>query len=668
MPATSAAPLPVQPASLRWLLLALGMVLLPYLVYLPPLLGVACLGAGLWRWQALQRGWPLPGRVLRLLLTLAALGAVYLSFGTVMGRDAGAALLALMLGLKLLETRQARDAAVVIALAYFLTVTLALFNQSPGLALYQFLVMVMITVSLLQLNRPLAAAPPARALRQAATMMLQALPVMLLLFLLFPRLPGPLWGTAAGGGNGLDDSMSPGSISSLGRSQAVAFRAAFDGPVPDNSLLYWRGPVLWYSDGRSWHAQAPGAASAGVRPGASDGESRDEGPPLLRGEAVSYEVTLQPHGRRWLYALDLPTRIPPGSRRSPDLMLLADKPVDGVMRYRTASHLFYRTAPRLPESVRRRALQLPPRTNPRTRALARRWRAMGLDDQALVQAALRYFNEEAFHYTLQPPLLDGPDPVDQFLFQTRRGFCEHYAAAFTVLMRAAGIPARIVTGYQGGEFNPVGNYLVVRQRDAHAWAEVWLAGEGWRRIDPTAAVAPQRIERGMDSVADSDLEAPLRDGALSPPWQRLRWGLDALDNGWNQWVLGYGHALQQQLLSRWGLGDWPARAAVLGAGLVLILTLLAALLWYRMWSRRRRGGDAVQAAYRRFCRKLARRGLRRRQGEGPRDFADRVMKARPDLATEVEAIRHLYIALRYGATAPPRGLKTLRRHIRRFKP
>ncbi len=644
----------LHPASVRWLLVALGVAFLPHLSHLNPVVGMACLAAGLWRWQACRRGWPLPGKALRLGLTMAALGLVYLSYGTVLGRDAGTALLALMLGLKLLEMRRPRDAGLVVALAYFLTVTLALYSQALPLLLYQGLALLLITASLLQLHHGDRPAAPGMLLGRACRMLLQALPVMLVLFLLFPRLPGPLWGGAQGssGSGGLDDSMSPGSISELGQSDAVAFRVEFEGEIPDNSLLYWRGPVLWYTDGRGWRAAAPG------RPPAALPIPRL----MLRGEGVRYHVTLEPQRRRWLYALDLPTLIPPGSHRSADLLLLSNRPVDQVTRYTTASHLHYRTGP-LSAEARRRALQLPPDLNPRARALGAAWAAAG-QGRAVVRQALAYFREQPFHYTLKPPLLQGTDPVDQFLFQTRRGFCEHYAAAFTVLMRAAGIPARVVTGYQGGELNPVGHYLIVRQRDAHAWSEVWLKGEGWVRVDPTAAVAPQRIERGIDSVLEPELQAGLSaGGTLTPLWQRLRYGMDALDNGWNQWVLGYGPQLQQQLLARWGLGTWPARALALMAG--LSLAMAAAAFW--LWRRRRVHPDALAEAYRQFCRKLARRGLARRPSEGPLDFADRIMRARPDLE-EVLGISRLYAALRYGPAPRSASLEELRRRIRRFRP
>ncbi len=655
-PATLQAPA-LHPRCTSLLLAAWGLALLPLLGQLPLFLGAACILVGLWRWQALQRGWPLPARRLRLLLTLAAMAAVQLTFGTVLGRDAGTALLTLMLALKLLETRRPRDGALVLALTYFLTATLALYDQSLPVLLYQLLVFLVVTAALVQLQYGPRPASTAQVLRQAGGLILQALPVMLILFVLFPRLPGPLWGTPAAGDGGLDDRMSPGSISRLGQSDAVAFRVRFDGPVPDSSLLYWRGPVLWYTDGRNWLAQAESDA-----PGSR--------PPTLQldGEAVRYQVTLEPHGRRWLYALDLPTLLPPGSHRHADLLLLASRPVNQVLRYTTASHLHYRTGALTPER-RRLALQLPAGANPRTLELGRRLRAQSADNWGVVQAALRFFRDQPFYYTLEPPLLDQPHPLDQFLFQTRRGFCEHYAAAFTVLMRAAGIPSRIVTGYQGGTRNPVGGYLVVRQRDAHAWSEVWLPQEGWVRVDPTAAVAPQRIERGIDTALEQELAHPFRQPHGGSVWDRLHHGLDVLHDGWNQWVLGYGHDLQQQLLARWGLGDWSKRAWLLAGALLLALAVVVALLV--LAQRRRR--DPAARLYGRFCRKLARCGLARRPSEGPRDFADRISRSRPEWAAQAQAICRLYTELRYAptGTGEPSGkrrLNELRQRIRRFRP
>jgi len=634
------------------LLGTLVLAFLPHLAHLPPTIILFCLAFAGWRLMAELRGWPLPGRLIRFILTVMALAGVLISFGTLAGREPGTALLAVMLGLKLLEMQGRRDTLVVLMLAYFFIVILVLYSQSLWLMAYIVMILLLLTSVLIQINHYPAREGLGTSLRRAGALLLQAVPLMLILFILFPRIHGPLWGSASsGGGSGLNDTMSPGSISKLGQSNAIAFRVRFDGPIPASRLLYWRGPVLWQTDGQSWRSGVPKTAPAATRAAL-----------VSRGETVSYQVTLEPHHQRWLYALDIPVSIPPGSHRGHAFQLLADQPVDEITRYRVRSVSQYRLG-LLSSADRRRALQLPAGGNPRTVALARQWRARYPDDGQLVQHALEYFRQQPFYYTLQPPLLGG-DIVDEFLFQTRRGFCEHYAASFTVLMRAAGIPTRVVTGYQGGELNPVGHYLVVRQRDAHAWAEVWLADQGWQRIDPTAAVSPARIEKGIDSALESERQGLLQRGLLADVWRQFRYGADALSSSWTQWVLGYGPKLQNRLLSSLGMAGTAGKVLgmILGGGLMLFI-----MTWC-MLQRHRGNRDPVAQAYQRFCHKLSRRGLKRAPAEGPQDFADRVITRRPDLAAEVTLINRLYTALRYGAAPPALAISQLRKRIRTFRP
>lgn len=651
--------LPLDRRAVDLLMIATVATLAPHLLNLPAFIPLFCLLFGLWRWMSAHYAWALPGMAARALLTLTALAGVFLGFGTVIGRDAGAGLLVIMLGLKLLETRCYRDAVVVLFLDYFLCVTAVLYSQAIPTLVYLALALLLITAAMIELNQPARDRVPLRAmLRRAGVLLLQATPLALLLFVLFPRIPGPLWGLpqdGTGGTGGLDDSMTPGSITRLSRSDEVAFRVDFAGPLPPAQRLYWRGPVLWHTDGRTWSSSrdrgvAAPAAGLGFTP--------------LDDAALEYTVTLEPHHRSWLYALDLPLTVPPQARRTADLYLVADKPVRQLTRYTARSALQYRTAP-LSAAERARALQLPP-ANPAARALGAQWRGQTQDDAAVVERALRYFAEQPFYYTLEPPPLTG-DAIDQFLFETRRGFCEHYSAAFTVLMRAAGIPARVVTGYQGGEPNPLGDYLIVRQRDAHAWSEVWLAGQGWVRVDPTAAVAPSRIEQGIDSVLPAPQRGLLRDfgtGPLGELWQRSRLAWDTLNNRWNQWVLAYGPENQAALLARLGLHSWTRTALALLGGLVLLLAALGLVLLVR----RRQHLDPALRLYQRFCRKLARRGIVRAPSEGPAAFAARVQQLRPELSEAVALINDRYIAIRYGSLYSADQIKQLRRAVAAFHP
>jgi len=644
---------------LSWLTVCLTVVILPHLTRLPPwapaLFALLC-GWRLWR---VHRGDDRPPpRAVIVAIAIAALPAVYASIGSLTGREAGVTLLAVLSGIKLLESRGLRDCYVLSYLGFFLVITAFLFDTGMLTAAYMLAVVVVMTASLHALGFDPGRDPRmgvATHLRRAAVLVLQAVPLMLVLFVLFPRIPGPLWGLpkdAHGGVTGLSDDMSPGNISSLSQSDAVAFRVRFQGAAPAGNRLYWRGPVLTHTDGRRW-TRDTGAGFA--RPGARE----------ALGGPVDYEVTLEPHGGRWLFALDLPAGRPPGARVSTALELRAPRDVGKRMRYTMRSWLDYHLAPDGPLNPVA-ALALPRGRHLRARALGLEWRQALGDPDAVVQQALKWFREEPFRYTLTPALLPG-DAIDDFLFGTREGFCEHYAGAFVVLMRAAGIPARVVTGYQGGEVNPLGDYMLVRQRDAHAWTEVWLQGRGWVRVDPTVAVSPLRVERGIDAAIPPTV-GPAGLGiepapAIADMLRRLRQTVDAAQASWNAWVLGYGPERQREALARVGLDASSTGSMVLA--LTVAVAVVLALLGAWMFLRRGRR-DPVQASYQRFCARLARRGLARRPDEGPLHFARRVAVQRPDLAPAVHAITGRYVALRYAQR--PDDPAALARAVAAFRP
>ncbi|TCO79645.1 transglutaminase-like putative cysteine protease [Plasticicumulans lactativorans] len=618
---------------------------------LPPWLLAGVVAAFAWRLAVAGGHLRLPGRLVLGALTLAFGIAIALVYGTLLGRDAGVALLAGMSALKLLEWRTRRDALVLVFLGYLLVMARLLYDQGPLTALWLLLACVLLLAAHLACAFETASPPPRVLLGRAVRLLVRGVPLALLLFLLFPRIQGPLWGfqDESRARTGLSDEMTPGSIAELARSGEVAFRVRFDGAPPPPAARYWRGPVLDGYDGRSWRTV-----------GWAEGLRRD----AVLGEApVRYVVTLEPHGRRWLFALDLPAAAPADATLGSRFVLSRRIAVNEVLRYEQQSWLAYRTA--APEAgMLRLQRQLPPGGNPRARALAAEWRALP-DPAARVRAALQLFAGEPFRYTLSPPPLTG-EPVDAFLFDTRAGFCEHYAGAFVYLMRAADVPARVVTGYLGGEAAPGGEYFIVRQSDAHAWAEVWLPERGWTRVDPTAAIAPERVENGAYGALDEPGELPLlarRDGG----WVRATLlELDALANAWNDWVLAYGPERQRELLARLGWPDIDWR------GLMLLLVALggggaaAAATWaaWRGWRRR----DPRVALWNAACARLAEVGLRRGAQEGPLAFAARVAGARPELADEFSAIARLYAALRYGAGADAAALAELRRRTRAFHP
>jgi transglutaminase-like putative cysteine protease len=360
----------------------------------------------------------------------------------------------------------------------------------------------------------------------------------------------------------------------------------------------------------------------------------------------------------------MPMQRPPRAIATRDMQLLSTTPVRSRMRYNMSSRLEAAYGADDSETVLKRALQLPDGYNPRTLQRARELRRKFNDDRQLVAAVLNDFRNENFVYTLSPPLL-GEHAVDEFLFDTRRGFCEHYASAFTVLMRAAGIPARVVTGYQGGQVNPVSDYILIRQADAHAWTEIWVSGTGWIRIDPTAAVSPARVERGIASALPSSDALPMFVRGDFEFLQRMRMTWDSVTYTWNQWVLGYNPERQRQFLANIGFSDatWQKLAVLLFvfAGLAV---LAGALFAFR--DLRRARNDAVRAAYERFCRKLARRGLPRHPAEGPLVYGRRAAQCRPEAALEIASITERYVALRYGDSATPQAVREFQRSVRRF--
>lgn len=645
----------LNPHHVPWLLTSLLMVAAPHAERLPLWISIAAGALMLWRVYSAFHRQPLPPKWLLLLLAIAAFAGIYLSYGRVLGRDSSVALLVLLVGLKLMETQSSRDATLALFLGYFLVITNFLYSQTIATGLYMLVVILVLTAALFELNRTTGDYGVKKSLQLAGGLLLQAIPLMVVLFLLFPRVQGPLWGLpqdAYSGITGLSDTMSPGSLSQLSLSDAVAFRVKFEAPAPKNASLYWRGPVLWRFDGRTWEV---GRFTPGEPPQA-------EG----IGSSLRYAVTLEPHNKNWLFALDLAALAPPRSKISRDFQVLADAPVHSRLRYDVVSYPNYRAGVDERADELKRALQLPPGYNPRARTLARSWRQSLPDDESIVRQALNMFRTERFFYTTQPPLLLGENSVDEFLFATKRGFCEHYASSFAFLMRAASIPTRVVTGYQGGELNALGDYLIVGQADAHAWTEVWLKNKGWVRVDPTAAVSPLRIEAGIAAAVPNTDPLPLLVRSDYMWLRQARFIWDTLANNWNQWVLGYNPQRQQQFLAELGMNEvtWQNMAIALVVAAGLIMLGLAGIILSRL---RTTVQDPVQKAYRKFCDKLAKHGLVRHPAEGPQDYANRVTQAKPQQTQTIHSISGLYIMLRYGALTDPQAIRQLQEQVGKFK-
>jgi transglutaminase-like putative cysteine protease len=635
---------------LGWLIASLAVVIAPHALRAPWWLTLLTLCLYGWRvYSTLSRA-PLPSRWLVLAICVVAMLGVWMESRTLFGRTAGILLLVLFSGLKLLETRTHRDAAVATFLGFFLIVTNFLYTQSIPTAAAMCVALFMLTASLVGLSAPQR---PLRAnLRTSGVLLAHAAPAALVLFLLFPRVQGPLWGLpqdAHAGISGLSDTMAPGNLSRLVLSDAIAFRAEFQGEPPPHRLLYWRGPVLWEFDGRTWSMGAPFLAQFT--------------PPESGGPLYRYGVVMEAHNRDWLFALESPASLPERARFSADGQVLAPFPVRSRMRYDLTSIAVGESRQEEIPSLLRRAVRLPSSGNPRAVALARQWRAASASDAEVLERAIGFLRAGRFTYTLEPPLL-GENSVDDFLFNTKEGFCEHFSSAFVFLMRAAGVPARVVMGYQGGETNSFDRIITVRQSDAHAWTEVFQRGRGWVRVDPTAAANPVRIDSGLArSVPNADSLPFLMRTDLE--WLRgLRHQWDALAHKWNVWVLGYNPDRQRDLLSFVGIPDADWRA--LTATLFTVLGLITAALL--LWSLRRlTRPDPVQAAWRSFCRKLAARGLERAPHEGPRDYSTRAARALPGSRRAILRIGALYIGLRYGAKAGAARAGELRRMVRELR-
>ena len=639
----------VTTRDLSWLIASLLLVIAPHAMRAPWWLTLLTLCLYGWRvYFALNRG-PLPSRWLVLGVAAVSMLGVWIEYRTLFGRQSGILLLMLFSGLKLLETRTHRDAAMAAFLGYFLVITNFLYTQTIPTAMAMAMALFLLTATLVGFSAPNRA--PRANFRTAALLLGHAAPAALLLFLLFPRVHGPLWGLpqdAYAGLTGLSETMSPGNLSSLAQSDAIVLRAEFDGDSPPQPLRYWRGPVMWDFDGRTWRMGPQTLAQFDAPAG---------------GRATySYDVVLEPHNRNWLFALETAASLPDGARYTSDGQILSRSMVRARMRYQVSSTIAPTSHVAEQQSLLRRALLLPVGFNPKATALAGEWRSASRSDDDILARAISFLRQGRYAYTLEPPLL-GPDAVDEFLFATRAGFCEHFASAFVFLMRAAGVPARVVTGYQGGELNPVDRIITVRQSDAHAWAEVFIRERGWVRVDPTAAAVPGRLESGLGRAVPEAQQPLMMRPELE--WLRgLRYQWEAAAHKWNVWVLGYNPERQRELMGFIGMrdADWRSLTATLFTSLGIMTILLL------LWSLRRLARpDPVQRAWRAFCRKLAARGVERAPSEGPRDFAERAARAMPGARRAILRIAALYITLRYGPHATARRKRELRRLVRELR-
>lgn len=633
-------------------LAALGLAYAPHILRLPIWVTGFIALAWSYAWGMHLRGWPVPPRLIRALVALLCMAAVLATHGRTFGQDAGVALLSLMMAMKPLESKAQRDEIVLLFLGYFVVITNVLYDEDLLSSAYMMLSVGGITGVLVFMYG--GGLSIRASVTRGAMLLGQALPLAFLLFLFFPRLQGALWGVQEPkeqAQSGFSDKLEPDTISTLSLSQEVAFRVDFQSVLPARDQLYWRGLVLDTFAGGVWSRSGPVL------------HERDGLSGTVRPDRIEYVVTMEPHNRKWMFALDIPSDAPSDAVLTDTFTVENLRPVRSRLRYEMVS------VPGLALDNGRPGPEwtaLPAAGNPQARQLATSWNAKGYARDAIVEQALEMFRKDGFVYTLEPGAAQG-DGIDYFLFQSRRGYCEHFSSAMAFLMRAAGIPARVVVGYQGGEVNIMGGYMIVRQSDAHAWTEIWLDGRGWVHIDPTTVVAPQRIERGAEPfVGQARALLPEQGSQFFRSIRRfVQHGWDASNNAWNQWVLDFSFERQQSLWSALGVDEMSAQGA--GRLILLVLgaagTVLGGVFWLLL--RPRQGlCDETALLYARFCKKMAALGLHRRSSEGPLDFAGRAVAACPRYADGIEMITAEYVRLRYGTGNSDTG--ELRQMVRDF--
>jgi protein-glutamine gamma-glutamyltransferase len=636
--------------ALVWIIICQLALVVPHADRLPMWVLALYVVAVVWRLQVHRGLWSFPSRWVKFALAGSGFVGVFVSYGSLIGLEPTVALLLTAFALKLVELSQRKDAYVLLFLGYFICITEFLFSQDLVITLYSVLNVTLITTALVALHQPAEHAFNRGTIRIASIMLLQAMPLMLVLFFLFPRF-APLWTVpikSHTAKTGMSDFMKPGDVASISQSAEVAFRVKFDGEIPPKSALYWRGLVFSRLEQGIWSAL-----------GYYDVPAKEQRPREVAtaGSPLIYSVIMEPTQQNWLYALDYARSKTPGVMHAADFRLFSLVPLEVEHMYEVNTWTDVVLEQELSDWRRKTELKLPPAGNMRTRQLSLDLRATASSDEDYVAKVLDKFRSEDFGYTLRPGTMSSQHPIDEFMFDSRKGFCEHYASAFVFMMRVAGVPARVVAGYQGGEINPVNKTVIVHQFDAHAWAEVWIEEKGWVRVDPTAAVSPQRIEFGLEEAMASEGSflaaeplSPLRYRSV-PLLNLMRLRYDALTYRWQSWVVGF-DSEQQVALLRAFFGEINARVfivALLGSwGLVLVPV---AILLFR--KRNTYPQSPLDKHYRIFCDRIARLGLVRETGETPDQFATRAAQAQPRISEQLWQITRMYNELAYAMARSP---------------
>ena len=647
--------LPRDTRDTLFLLCVLTWVLLPQTPHLPWWCSALAFAVLVWRGHLALTTKALPSAWWRLGLLALSMVATLISFKTLLGRDAGVTMLAVLLTLKTLELRARRDAFVVFFLGFFCMLANFFYTQSLLTAASMLIGLLGLLTVLVNAHMPVGKPPLLVAAKTAGWMTLLGAPIMIVLFLLFPRL-APLWGTpgeAIAGRSGLSAKMQVGTIASLALDDSVAMRVKFEGAPPQQPDLYFRGPVLSTFDGREWTSANPDVFS----------RFRVTASLVVSGEPVRYEVTQEPNSKPWLMVMDAATEAPIiegyNTIMQSDLQWITNRPVNDLLRYKVQSYTNFKHGPQQPVIGLREFVELPPGFNPRTLALANEIRRDPRYSQAgsgpLVEVVMSKLRTGSYTYTLEPGLY-GQNTADEFWFDKKEGFCEHIASSFVILMRALDVPARIVTGYQGGELNGVDGFWTIRQSDAHAWAEVWHEGRGWVRVDPTSSVSPGRTGAFRRLQAPQNVVGQaLRN--LNPAFSlQLRATWEAVNNSWNQWVLNYTQGKQLNLLKNIGFTSpsWHDLTYVL-IGIVVTVSLLGA--GWSIWDRTQH--DPWLRLLARARKKLAQAGMHTSAATSPRQLATLLKTRHPGQHDALQRWLVQLEAQRYATADQSQTLKQL---------
>ncbi len=636
-----------------FLLVSIGLITLPHINHIPLTIFIIFNACLVWRLVCVWKTNLLPNKFVLFILMVASVFLFYQQYHSFLGRDAGTSFFVIALGLKLLEVNKTRDIYLVNYLAFIVATSQFLYQQSILMAVYILFVSCVLLATLVSINSQTA--KTFAALKTAAIIIAQALPLTIILFVLFPRVQAPRWmlfnqqHTAK---TGLSDSLEPGAISQLGLSDELVFRAKFKGQRPPQNKLYWRGPVYSYTNGKRWAELKNSKTNSVVNT------------IHFSGKAYQYTLLMEPQDKTWVYALEIPLIFPQKLKKNFQYQLIDPENINKRAEYKLTSYTQYNTGT-ISDKERGQNLQLPEKPSARLKQLVTQLHGFDRPAEVFIQAVLNYFREENFHYTLSPPLM-GDTPIETFLFDSRYGFCSHYATAFVYLMRIAEIPSRVIGGYQGGEINQAGDFLEIRQANAHAWAEVWLKNKGWTRVDPTAAIAPERIEKNVNidlqiATGIINFSTMYTDGSRALSWlKQTRQMWSNIDYSWQRWVINYSTENQTKFLSSLGINNLKSLAYWLAGSLGFISAILAGLILRQQTSKQ---AEEVRI-YQLFCKKMTKIGFNKKTAETAQQFAQRIAQSRPDLAEKVNKITQIYSRLRYEKAPSNKEISTLKKQVK----